>query len=76
MEDLPPEQQEESVPQNDGDVDLPDSSCDENFDDEIDVSKLVEEYTKEWVNGLNRDDMMSINRFTPSSGGKTPVEED
>lgn len=45
------------MPQGDGDVDLPDSSCDENSDDEVDVSKLVEEYTQEWVNGLDRDDM-------------------
>ena len=29
--------EEESVPQGDGDVDLPDSSCDENSDDEVDV---------------------------------------
>ena len=45
------------MPQGDGDVDLPDSSCDENSDDEVDVSELVEEYTQEWVNGLDRDDM-------------------
>lgn len=35
------------MPQDD-DVDPPDPSCDENSD-EVDVSELVEEYTKEWV---------------------------
>lgn len=56
-EDLQPEQESG---QSDDDADPSDLDCDENSDDEVDISELVEEYTRDWVDGLDRDDLMSL----------------
>ena len=61
-EDLQPEQ--ESGQSDDDSCGSSDLDCDENSDDEVDISELVEEYTRDWVDGLDRDDLMSLLLYT------------
>ena len=50
----------QSAAWNDDDVDRPDLNCDENSNNEVGISELVEEYTRNWVSDLNRDDLLSL----------------